>query len=826
MPETRAARVAELFKAALDREGTKRATFLASICDRDPDLHAEVASLLAHHDGSSRFLEQTASDFSASDLFAGNTLTPGEQVQQFRIESLIGTGGMGEVYLATDTQLNRSVALKMVQRGMGSREMVRRFRQEEKILAGLNHPNIAQLYGTGMTADGVPFFAMEYVAGKPLDEFVRLENCPLPERLALFRKVCAAVAYAHQHLIIHRDLKPANIRVTSDGEPKLLDFGIAKLLEPTAADAFAPTISMQAIMTPEYASPEQLRGETMTTRSDVYSLGVVLYELLTGTKPYRLTSRQPAEMARAILEQPPARPSAAISDQRRAGTTPRSLRGDLDKIVLMALRKEPERRYASAAALSDDIRRYLEGLPVRAQKDTLPYRASKFIQRHTAGALALLLLALAIIAGLIGTTWQARLAARERDQARQEKARAEQVNKFLQDILGAAAPEQRGRDAKVIDVLQDAAARVETELVGQPEVKAQALLTIGTTYYDLGLTQEAEKTLREALRLNRELHGEMSPTVAEAMTYLAGVLVNVGRRAEAETLVTKAVEINRALAQTQSKGQAFALFTLGEIYVRKAAYAQAQPLLLESVAISEKLGSNDDAAYTMVSLGRAQQFSGDLRAAEATYRRSIALFKQLPPRFELKLAMVFLNLGNLLASKGSYDEALQVLADAEVIFAKQGEATLYLVWLQNHLGRIYLARGDDIKAAEAAGRAIDIGRKVDCTHTVPFAQSLGQLGTALTRLGRAEEGEKHLREQLEIVGEIAPNDAASFAAAEVSLGECLIAQKRFEEAEPVLTAALSSLREVAGEDDARAQQARKTLAQLYAAWARPERAAP
>ena len=335
MPE-KAERVAEIVDQMFEAPAEQRGALIADLCGDDVDLRAEVESLLGFQEKARDFIEAPAYELAAEAIAdLGGELRAGHVLGDYKIVSLIGAGGMGEVYLAEDISLGRKVAIKLVRHGFGHAHLVRHFRREEQILAALNHPNIARLYDAASTPDGAPYFVMEYVEGEPLDQYGKAHALTIAERLQLFRKVCAAVAYAHQHLVIHRDLKPANIRVTAEGEPKLLDFGIAKLLE---ADEIEQTITLQAAMTPEYASPEQVRGENMTTASDVYSLGVVLYELLTGCRPYQIKSRRPDEIARAITEQEPTRPSTAIT--KGGGSlnseirNPKLLRGDLDNIVL------------------------------------------------------------------------------------------------------------------------------------------------------------------------------------------------------------------------------------------------------------------------------------------------------------------------------------------------------------------------------------------------------------------------------------------------------------------------------------------------------------
>ena len=436
----RAQRVADIVEEALERESAEQASFLASACDGDAGLQAEVESLLGFRAQAETFIEQPAIETNADLLIDdAGAFKPGDNVGQYRVRSLIGEGGMGEVYLAEDTSLGREVAIKLVKRGFGRANLIRHFHHEERILAALNHPNIARLYGAGVADDGSPYFVMEYVAGQRLDHYCDERKLGVRERLQIFQKICSAVAYAHQHLIIHRDLKPANIRVTSEGEPKLLDFGIARLLEDEGAAQLGQTVTLAGAMTPEYASPEQVRGETMTTASDVYSLGVVLYELLTGRKPYRLTSHSAEEVTRAITTQSPVRPSVAVAERARqvppvspsAIANPKLLRGDLDNIVLMALRKEPERRYATVGRFADDIRRHLEARPVAARGDSWGYRANRFIARNRVAAAAAVLIALSLVGGIVATTWQAQVAARERDRAQRRFADVRHLSNAL-----------------------------------------------------------------------------------------------------------------------------------------------------------------------------------------------------------------------------------------------------------------------------------------------------------------------------------------------------------------------------------------------------------
>ena len=419
----------DLLGGALECEPNQRVAWTEAACAGDHALSDEVMRLLAQQTSAAQFLEE--SPLAAAAESNGRSMI-GARVGLYKIISEIGRGGMGAVYLAErdDQQFKKRVAVKLIKRGMDTDFVVQRFRNERQILANLDHPNIARLLDGGATEADLPYFIMEYVEGEPIIKYASASQLITTERLKLFRTVCSAVQYAHQNLVIHRDLKPSNILVTKDCEPKLLDFGIAKLLQADTDAEMELTDTAVRVMTPEYASPEQIRGERITTSSDVYSLGVLLYELLVGQRPYRVKSRQPEELAKAICEQQPEKPSVAVTRGRGDGETRsqpnsqlaignRQLRGDLDNIVLMALRKEPQRRYASAEQFSEDIRRHLEGLPVIACKATLSYRASKFIRRNKIGVAAAALVLLTLAGGIIATTLEARRANRRFNEVRQ-----------------------------------------------------------------------------------------------------------------------------------------------------------------------------------------------------------------------------------------------------------------------------------------------------------------------------------------------------------------------------------------------------------------------
>ncbi|MDP9098241.1 MAG: serine/threonine-protein kinase, partial [Verrucomicrobiota bacterium] len=736
---------------------------------------------------------------------------------------LLGEGGMGEVYLAEDLKLHRQVAIKLVKAGFGRRNLIRHFQREERILAALTHPNIARLYGGAVTTNGIPYFVMEYVEGERLDRYCESRKLKLAERLQLFRKVCSAVSYAHQHLVIHRDIKPENIRVTAEGEPKLLDFGIAKLIDPQTESMVEATMTLQRVMTPEYASPEQVRGETVTTASDIYSLGVVLYELLTGQRPYRIKTRRSDEIARAISEEEPPRPSTVVTrGQKSEIRNQRSLRGDLDNIVLMALRKEPDRRYASVAQFSEDIRRHLEGLPVVARKDTVGYRSAKFIRRHRVGVAAATLVALAVVVGLIVALWEAR-------QARAQRDVAQRINTFLQEMLGAAAPEVKGVDVKVVDLLDEASRRAKAELAGQPDVMADVLMTLGRTYISLGQYPAAETNLRAALEASLRANGELYPTTATTLGWLGLALAFRNEASEGEHVSRKAVELQRKLHPRGHEDLGVALYALGFNLITKNEPKAAQPFLKESSALIKKYLGDTHGYYmaTLVMLARAHGSAGEMELAEPLYRQAIEVGGRVEPRYRIYLAQAQLYLGILLINKGAYPEAESLLHQGEALYREVmgGDTNSSVGTAKANLGWLYFLQGDYARAEEEDRKALDLLREYAGPEHPVTANTAATLGLTLTREGKAAEGEPYLRKALAIRKKVLPRSDSMIPYAASALGECLTAQKRYAEAEPLLIDSYSELKAKLGDHNKQTLEARQRLVKLYDDWNKPDKAA-
>lgn len=819
------ARIEEVFLAALEQPVEMREKFVAQACDGDEPLRKEVLSMLRSHEETGDFLEEPAYQANAELLVEQNgALKTGEQIGEYRVLSLLGEGGMGEVYLAEDLSLGREVALKLVRPGFGGANLLRQFQREERILAALTHPNIARLYGGAVSANGVPYFVMEYVEGERLDSFCEARQLSLRERLQLFRKICGAVSYAHQHLVIHRDLKPANIRVDPEGEPRLLDFGIAKLLDDDNVMASEQTVTLSGAMTPDYASPEQLRGEPMTTATDVYSLGVILFELLTGQKPYRTKSRNISEVSRAITDQEPTRPSTAVGRGQKSDIrSQKLLRGDLDNIVLTAIRKEPARRYSSVGQFSEDIRRHLEGLPILARKDAIGYRTAKFLGRNRLAVAAAALVILAIVGGLFASLWQARKARAQRDVA-------QRINTFLQDILGAAAPEVKGVDVKVADLLHDASTRAKSELAEQPDVLADVLMTLGRTYLSLSEPAKAETDLRAGLEAALQAHGELHPTTAKTMGWLGLALAYRNKTEEGEKISRKAVQLQRRLHPRGHEDLGVALYALGSNLIQKGEFKAAQPLLREAVELIRKHLGADHGYYvaSLVMLASAEQGTGDVAAAEKRYRQAIEAGQRIPARFRVFLAQAQAYLGILLSNKGAQADAESVLRQSEAVYRELfgGDANVNVGSIKGQLGFIYFLQGDYTRAEEESRKALDPLLKLLGPEASATLSAQVTLGLSLTRLGRAAEGEPFLREALAVREKVAAKGDFIVAHTSSMLGECLTAQKRFAEAEPLLLTSYDDLKAKLGDQHRRTVDARQRLAKLYEDWNKPEQAAP
>ncbi|MEP6923316.1 MAG: serine/threonine-protein kinase, partial [Pyrinomonadaceae bacterium] len=717
-------KIKELFNATIELPELERAAILENI---DASLRREVENLIKAHESIGDFIAEPAmvevglKEENETDFYLG------KQIDSYKILREIGAGGMGTVYLAArDDDFEKQVAVKLIKRGMDTNAVLKRFVVERQILANLEHPNIAGLLDGGSTTDGLPYLVMEYIEGEPITKFCDSHQFSTEERLKLFQEICAAVSYAHQNLVVHRDLKPSNILVTTEGVPKLLDFGIAKLLHPDwSLDTAEATATMFRLMTPEYASPEQLRGLPITTTSDVYSLGVVLYELLTGERPYKIEGRLPEEAAQIVLTVEPIKPSSVISskfkvqnlktveqstntagEQSPKSKVPnpnfqnlKSLRGDLDNIILKALRKEPERRYHSVQEFCEDIRRHLAGLPVTATADTSLYRAGKFFRRHRLGVFAGLLIALTLLSATIVTTWQA-IAAR-RAQAKAEQ-RFNQVRKLANTVLfeyhdgieklPGSTPIREKMVKDALEYLDNLSSENIEDKDLQLELAA-AYEKVGDVQGDpfganLGNSKEALESYKKALAI-RERFNPLTPESASfkldlirSYEAVAGISQASGETPAALENYRKAFVVFDSL-QNQSAESKFELSVLERRFAKALAVngklAEALENYRKSIALLNELIISDpndlslrrNLATTNIFLGDALVESGDFNEALAAERAAYSLLEPLiittDAQSRRSANTAHTRVSKVLAMMGDHQGALEIELKALVI---------------------------------------------------------------------------------------------------------------------------------------------------------------
>ncbi len=835
-------RVKTVFHAAVELKPQRRAGYVAKTCGDDPVIRAEVESLLeAHTDGES-FIDPP--DFKSVSHFVRESKSEamvGQRVGPYELVRLIGSGGMANVYLAhrVDGQFTRQVAVKLIKQGMDTDELLRRFQRERQTLAGLDHPNIAKLIDGGATEEGRPYLIMEYVEGVPIDQYCDRKSLSIADRLTLFRTVCAAVHYAHQNLVVHRDLKPANILVAYGGVPKLLDFGIAKLLDPDA-DLTMSVSGPAAIrlMTPDYASPEQVMRERISTATDVYSLGIILYELLTGHRPYRLNGHSQRRLEAVICEEEPQKPSTAVTlveeiptkdDTGSSTVTPetvsatrggppesirRRLAGDLDNVVLKAIRKEPHRRYASAQQLSDDIRRHLTGLPVMARKDTAGYRAGKFIKRNKVGAAAAVLVVLSLVIGLAGTVWQARLVTRERDlaqanllraQAAESQAGAEAerakkeadtsaaVTQFLVELFKVSDPDESlGETITAREILDRGAERIESELQDQPHIRVELLDTIGKVYQNLGAYDRAAGFLQEALALSRRHLGDSLET-ATRLNDLAVLRQAQGDYPAAEALHQEAYAMWRKLLPEDHVDLAISLSNLGSLARDQGDFDKAERLLSQALEIRrEAYGEEHERVVASLNnLSGVQYAKGDYAAAEQSLREVLRLSRKINGNVSTNVARFVSNLGLVLHMRGAYDAAEAYYQEAYTTRRTLlGPGHPDVANSLNNLGGLHMDKGDPVSAEPFFRQALEIYQAMNGDAHPSTANALNNLGLSLRRQQRFEDAQPLLQEALNQRRRVYPAGHPAISKSLLELGELFRQTGKLEEAEGMIRESL------------------------------------
>ncbi|HEX6898755.1 MAG TPA: serine/threonine-protein kinase [Thermoanaerobaculia bacterium] len=799
------------FEEALDLPTADREAFLGRIGGHDPELRHEVEALLGWHGRAGGFLEEPPT--APEGILASPA--PPRQVGPYRLLELLGEGGMGQVFRAerADDAFRKTVAVKILAAGLHRRDLAARFRAERQILAQLDHPNIARLLDGGATGDGRPYLVMEAVDGVPLDRYCEEKGLDVPARLRLFLKVCAAVRFAHQNLVVHRDLKPGNILVTAEGEPKLLDFGIAKLLEPGSLDlTVPPTASGLSPMTPRYASPEQVSERPVTVLSDVYALGVLLYELLTGRHPYLGEAGRLDEVVRAICETAPALPSEAAPPGLR-----RRLAGDLDNILLKALRKEPERRYASVGDLARDLESHLAGLPVAARPDTFRYRAGKFLRRHrlaTAAAAAFLLFLTGFLAVLL--VQRRELLERQR-QLVEQRNRAAAASEFLAGVFSTPDPTRSlGETVTARELLDQGAARVGRDLAGHPEARADLLLTMGRSYKNLGLYAEARGLMERSLAERRRLGAAGSEEEAAALHELAEVAFLEGRLGRAEDLARRALELRRRLHGEAAGGVLESRVRLARVLEQRGEWTAAGREYELALAQARRRPAKEALARLLDRYAILKSQRGEARAAEAMFREALALERQALGERHPEPALTRNNLALLLVKLGRFEEAETLLAAAERIQrGVLGDSHPHLATTLNNLGFLRAAQGRAGEAERLYRESLAMARTAYAGGDHPrIAATLHNLGDLEMSRGHAEAAESLYKEALAMRRRSLPPGHPETAATLNNLGRSLAARGDRDGAEAAFREALARSREAGGENHPQVAVVLNNLADL------------
>ncbi len=850
---TRWQRIQEIFHAVASAPAEQRTARLAELCGDDEALRAEVALLLDGDAQSDTQIRGVIRETFAMASAERDARVARDQIGPYRVLRELGRGGMSTVYLAerADQEYRKQVAIKVIRRGLDTDDIRGRLRLERQILANLEHPNISRFLEGGTTGDGLPYFVMEYIEGEPVDQYCDRHALSIDHRLALFRQICAAVHHAHQHLVIHRDLKPSNILITASGEPKLLDFGIAKLLEPERfPEVAAPTAIGTRLLTPAFASPEQIRGLPLTTATDVYSLGMLLYLLLAGRMPYRLPGgtdgRRLEELGARVDEVTVRKLSTAVRTAARAvdagddgdhadrgadvaisperiaaarDTRPQLLRrrlaGDLDNIVATALRKEAARRYPSVEGLSEDLRRHLAGLPVIARGDGLRYRAWSFAKRHrialgTAGAV------LALVVAIVGF-YTAQLT-RQRDRAQYEAAKAAEVSSFVIDLFEVSDPSRsKGREVTARELLERGAERIERELSAQPALRAGMMDTIGITYQKLGLFEESLPLLRQAVALKRQTHGSVHLEVASSLAHLGHVAFDLGDADTAKVGFGEALAIRRELLGSEHETVAESLNDLAVALDASGEHETARPMFEQALAIQERALGPEHllVAETSNNLGALLYDLREIDEAVRISRRALRIRRQILGNEHPLVALTLSNLSVYLQRQGALDEAGR-LARESLAIRRQilGNEHQDLAVSLNNLANIEKDRGK-LREAEALYReALTITRSQRGDDYPQVSGLMMRLAKMLAAEGDLARAEPLYRDALTIRRRNLEPQDWGLSSALLRLGQVLLRDGRPDEALPFLREA-AEIRRQTRPDHSGTAEAEESLAAVY-----------
>jgi serine/threonine protein kinase/Flp pilus assembly protein TadD len=810
--------VKELFALAQDLDPGERSGFLRKACAGDDSLLAEVESLLSSFDSAPTFLEDSPAAGLAS---AQSRALNGKRIGSYRILREIGQGGMAVVYLAerADDEYRKQVAIKMLKPGTGRDEILRRFRIERQALAALDHPSIVRLLDGGSTEDGLPYLIMEYVDGVRIDQYCDAHKLPITERLQLFRAVCMALQYAHENLVIHRDLKPSNILITKQGVVRLLDFGIAKVLNPQWSPEATLTQTDWRPMTPDYASPEQIRGQAITTATDVYSLGVLLFELLSGHRPYRSTGQSLLEVERMVCETEPEKPSLVIYRKEENGSDPgdsvspitpervsserglqpseleRRLRGDLDTIVMKALEKDPSRRYGTAAELSADIGRYLLHEPVLARPASATYRTRKYVRRHPVGVTVAAGLVLLLAGFAVMQFFQLRRITRERD-------RATRVTEFMEAMFKVSNPsEARGNSITAREILDKSSKDIDTGLAQDPELQAQMMFVMGDVYRGLGLFPRAQQLYQRSADIRRRTLGPENAETLRSLDALGWILNQEGHAAEAEKLQRETVNTRRRVFGTENPDTLKAMSNLGWTLDREGQYSEAEKLDREVIDTRRRISMPDthETLATLANLAAVLGHEGHFAEAEKLKRENLDLDRRILGPEDPETLTAMNNLAATLLHEGHYADAEKLQRETldlqRRILGPEHPDTLRSM---NNLAHTLSSEDHIVEAEQLQREALATKQRVLGPEHQDTLWAMSSLAWTLQKEGHFSDAEKLLRQTLEIqqrvLGPERPNTLSTMGNLAVVLGK----EGRYSDAEKLGRQTMEAMRRVLG----------------------------
>ena len=802
-------RVEDLYHRVRELDESSRAEFLEDYCRDDVVLRREVESLLAHEKAAEHFIESPALEVMGKLVANDPGMTEGAKVGAYRIVREVGHGGMAVVYLGErdDQNYRKRVAIKMVKPGIGTEQVLQRFRNERQTLAALDHSNIVKLLDGGSTEGGLPYLVMEYVEGLPIDKYCDLNKLPIADRLRLFRDVCSAVQYAHQNLVIHRDLKPGNILITKEGLPRLLDFGIAKLLNPECFETPLVTRVDWHAMTPDYASPEQVLGDPVTSATDIYSLGVLLYEILTGHRPYQVADSSRREIERLVCEDEPPRPSTQVSTDREhlkaiaemRVAEPKQLvsllRGDLDWITMKALEKDPSRRYATASELSADIGRYLSHEPVMARPASAAYRARKYVRRHPVGITVAAGLVLLLAGFTVMQSFQLHRITQERD-------RANRVTGFMEGMFKLSDPsEARGNSITAREILDNASKDIDTGLAQDPELQAQMMQVMGHVYRELGLFPRAQLLFARAADIRRRVLGPENAETLRSMDELGWTLNQEGHAAEAEKLQRETVDTRRRVFGEQNLDTLKSMSNLAWTLDREGNYAEAEKFEREVLDTRRRVIKTDDqdTLAAMNNLAATLGHEGHYAEAEKLKRATLDLRRRIlgPEHRETLTAMN--NLAYTLQQEGHYAEAEKLQRETlnmqrRVLGPEHPDTLRSMNNLANTLTHEYHLA----EALELERKALGTKQRVLGPEHQDTLWAMKELAGALQQEGQYSEAEKLQRQTLDIQRRVLGPDRPNTLATAGSLAVTLTKEGQYSEAEKLQRKTVDTMRRVLG----------------------------